>query len=580
VSIGDEWNKDRRTSWDNKPDLLAHYRPRVVIKFRERDQPYDDAALQYIPDAYLDVDAWKQLEKSFQGVFIERLFVSLPPARIKELVEISSTDRSTHKIARAERRSETTYRPPNFLTYFGVRCPSGVNPHAVANALAAWDIVEVAYVESPPTRPPTVNPSNDPLFPANWSRLDSTGSPDPFVGQSYLTPAPVGIDAKYAWDIEKPPPAGFSKSGGDGNGLHFVDIEQGWTLNHQDLIAASIPPSNGANLYFHGHGTAVLGIVRAVDNIIGCIGIAPNVTSTHVVSEWRVDPDTGEIDHNRADAIMAAIAMLSPGDVLLLEMQTDVDAYFGNDPHPQTFSNLPVEIQQTIFDLIKTGTELHDIVIVEAAGNGGMERSDVGYAGYDLDGFPWGATRVVVKDATSSNRTTINSLNRSSSQWQPSQDSGAIMVAGGQVVPPPGGVTALSNPTNWKWTRWTPSNFGSRIDCFAWADAIVTIGGLAGGTTDTTDSFFGTSGASAIIAGAALSVQGLAQANHGFRFDPLLLRSILSDLTIGTRSVNSTAANPNADKIRVMPDLRNIITQRLNIISTGAPAAPTGLRVQ
>jgi len=579
MSLGEKWNGDRRASWDDKPELFTNYRPRVVVKFRERDTPYDDAAMQYSPDSYLKLEDWKKLEQTFQNISIERLFVSLPPERIKGLAERRPTDHNTHKIARAERTSETVYRPPNFLTYFGVRCPLGVNPHAVANALAALDVVEVAYVESPPTRPPAVNPSNDPLYPPNWSRLDSNGAPYPFVGQSYLTPAPVGIDAKYAWDIEKPPPAGFSKSGGDGRGLHFVDIEQGWTLNHQDLTAANIPPSNGGNLYYPGHGTAVLGIVRAVDNSIDCVGIAPNVTSTHVVSEWRVDPDGG-FDHNRADAIATAISMLSFGDVLLLEMQTDVYGYFGNNQDPQTFSNLPVEIQQTIFDLIKTGTDMHDIVIVEAAGNGGMDRPEVNYDGYDLDGFPWGASRTVVKDATTSTRATISGLNRSSPQWQPSQDSGAIMVAGGQVVIPQGGVTALSSPANWQWTRWTPSNYGSRIDCFAWADAIVTIGGQTGLTTDTTDSFFGTSGASAIIAGAALAVQGLAQANHGFRFDPLSLRSILSDLTIGTRSGNSTGANLNADKIGVMPDLRNIIAQRLNIISAGAPAAPTGLRVQ
>jgi hypothetical protein len=576
VSLGEKWDKERKATWDNKPDLFANYRPRVVIKFRERPQQYDDAAMQYSPDAYLDAKLWQQIEQKFPNVSIERLFVSLEPEQIKRLAEARSTDRK-YKIARAERIPETKYQPPNFLSYFAVRCPSDVNPHAIAQALAALDVVQVAYVESAPTRPPIVNPSNDPLYTANWNRLDSNGNSYPFVGQSYLTQAPVGIDAVYAWDIEKPPPSGLGKKGADGNGLRFVDIEQGWTLNHQDLNSANVL-LNGANLYYQGHGTAVLGIVRGLDNNKDCIGITPNVTSTHAVSEWRIDPD-GKIDHNRADAILTAIAMLTPGDILLLEMQTEIYGYFGNDQNPQTFSNLPVEIEQALFDLIQTGTEVHDIVIVEAAGNGGMDRPEVSYDGYDLDGFPWGADRVVVKDAKKSNRTTINGLNRSSPEWQASQDSGAIMVAGGQVVIPPSGVTTLSNPTNWKWTRWAPSNFGSRIDCFAWGMAIVTIGGQNGGTTDTTEDFFGTSGASAIIAGAALAIQGLAQANHGFRFAPSLLRTILSDLTIGTLSANSTAANPNADKIRVMPDLRKIISQKLNIINASAPAAPTGLRV-
>jgi hypothetical protein len=37
------------------------------------------------------------------------------------------------------------------------------------------------------------------------------------------------------------------------------------------------------------------------------------------------------------------------------------------------------------------------------------------------------------------------------------------------------------------------------------------------------------------------------------------MRNILSDPTTGTLSANSTARDPNADVIGVMPDLRKII---------------------
>lgn len=124
------------------------------------------------------------------------------------------------------------------------------------------------------------------------------------------------------------------------------------------------------------------------------------------------------------------------------------------------------------------------------------------------------------------------------------------------------------------------SNFGSRIDCFAWGDGISTTGDLTKPDyprpQDYTVGFTGTSGASAIIAGAALAIQGIAQVHRkgltlsNKRFSPSELRSILSDWATGTLSVNSapTKTNWNVDKIGVMPDLRKIIiNNKLGIAS-------------
>jgi hypothetical protein len=50
---------------------------------------------------------------------------------------------------------------------------------------------------------------------------------DPRSGyQGYLNAAPQGINARYAW--------GFP--GGDGAGTNIIDVEQGWNLNHEDLV--------------------------------------------------------------------------------------------------------------------------------------------------------------------------------------------------------------------------------------------------------------------------------------------------------------------------------------------------------
>jgi hypothetical protein len=104
-----------------------------------------------------------------------------------------------------------------------------------------------AYLEPPPVEPPAVNPADDPRSP----------------NQGYLDPAPDGIDAEYAWSF----------AGGDGAGQSLVDLEWGWTFNHEDLAAHGISLISGINHSYFFHGTGVLGELGAGDNAVGCVGI-------------------------------------------------------------------------------------------------------------------------------------------------------------------------------------------------------------------------------------------------------------------------------------------------------------------
>jgi hypothetical protein len=338
-----------------------------------------------------------------------------------------------------------------------------------------WPGVDIAYPEGGPT-PPPVSPDDDPR----------SGN------QGYLAAAPGGIDARWAW----------ANGVGDGTGVGFVDLEQGWTLTHEDLADASITIISGVSQAYHGHGTAVLGEVVAVDNTRGCIGVAPAAT-TRVVSQYRT-----ATTYNTAEAILDAVDVMNSGDVLLLEAQT---SYPGADGY------VPVEVEQAVFDAIAFATSA-GIVVVEAGGNGSV----------DLDGF-----------------TDVNGdhiLNRTSPDFR---DSGAIMVGAASAAAPH--------------ARLSFSNFGSRIDCYGWGQQIDTCGDGWTGTSNTayTSWFGGTSGASPIVTGAALLLQSWRVAAGETPYGPGTMRDLLSN-----PDVNTASADPANDKIGVMPNLRAIVEQQ------------------
>lgn len=343
---------------------------------------------------------------------------------------------------------------------------------SAARQLAALDEVDDAYVEAGPY-PPPVNAADDPR----------SGS------QGYLDAAPGGLNVRWAWGLT------------DGSGVGFVDLEQGWTLNHEDLSAAGITLISGVSQDYHGHGTAVLGQVVGVDNTRGVVGMAPG-SSARVVSQYRT-----ATSYSTAEAILSAVDVMSAGDVLLLEAQTGFNGY----------SNVPVEVEGAAFDAIRAAVDA-GIIVVEAAGNGGN----------DLD---------TVVDTANRRR-----LDRASADFR---DSGAIMVGAGSSAAPH--------------VRLSFSNFGSRIDCYGWGENISTTGDGWTGTSTTayTDFFGGTSGASPMVAAAALLLQSWSRSARKKSYGPSTMRSLLSDT--GT---NTASANPAQDRIGVMPDLRAVIEKQ------------------
>ena len=343
--------------------------------------------------------------------------------------------------------------------------------------------VAEAY-QQPRWQPAIATPVNDPVYGAG--------------GQGYLGPAQQGIDVEWAWRLQP---------SRDGTGARFIDVELGWQAGHEDVgplptLSGGVNRQGTSNAF---HGLAVLGIVQALtNNGLGIAGAAPGAAAVQIVSARYADPahpaDPLQDPVNVADALAAAHLVASPGDIVLVELQTPLFA--------------PVESvsaeQTAIMLLVSNG-----VVVVEAAGDAHVE----------LATYP-----AVV-----------------------AVDSGAIVVAGAH--------SAL--PHTWDGV----SNWGARVDAYAWGENVYTTGGI--GTAPPappppiaqdapnryTIDFNASSSAAAIVAGAALLVQGAyASSSLGAR-TPGELRDLFR--TTGTPAGVPASGIPRP--IGHMPDLKQLL---------------------
>jgi serine protease len=480
---------------------------RVVVKFRDGVYiPYQDGAQAHLSGEVAGL--WASVTSQsplFSTLRLDRLFTSTAVARVKDLVVLA-------------RHMDPGYvSPPDFLTYFVVDCPQPSVAADFAASLAGSDLVERAYVQAPIAPLPSsfVDPSDDHRYAGQW----------------YLRPAPSGVNASSAW----------GQDGGAGQGVTFADVELAWTLDHEDLLRVDgsrrvewdplgEPIENAG---YRQHGTAVLGVVMATDNDKGCVGVAPLPARALAIGACRLgvtDPDLA----NLPDALLRAVDLLGYGDVLLVEMQ-----------HLPALDSrqLPVELDpatspgegRTAYDLIRLATAL-GIAVVEPAGNGESGRT----------------TRSVCLDDDEFAR-----FRRGDPAFQ---DSGAIVVTAARVAE----ARPASPPPDIDRSLRPGANYGKRVDCYAWGAHVNTLGWSdepetgSGSTTDArksyTRDFDGTSSASAIVAGVAVVVQGLARTRLGAPLSAWQLRSVLANPELGTPSLPS-----GDDGMGVMPDLEKIL---------------------
>jgi serine protease len=470
---------DPRAPGPQPPDTSGggEYPRRVIIRFRPSFQPKKDRLEPR------DLPGWDEVLRQFPSL--------TPPRRLVP----SQTDgaKAIEKLVSRAKQRDPNYKPAPFEQYYVVDVPRELAedaPVALVEALSHLTVVEQAYVESRPFPPPSTMTA--PAVSCIWNQL-------------HLKPAPVGIDAEYAW----------TQAGGEGQLQGFVDIEWGWgmtsaaaggqVVSHAALQSPQILLLAGRNEGFEGHGTRALGVVAADLLTNGVRGITPSLARIACVGQWRpAEPgDTVDPVNDIGRAISVAADSMQPGDVLLLEAQGESGGLV----------NVAIESESYIWNVIKLATSA-GIVVIEPAGNGNVNIDPLLTA-----------------------------------------DSGAIIVGAAE----PGSCVKTNQ-----------SCYGTRVHCYAWGNQVVTTDYHLFNRVDAYTQpcgpmapFAGTSSAAAIIAGAALAVQGLAQAARGCRLEPAAVRAILSD------PANATAAAAGA-QIGVMPDLKKILTQVINTAALNA----------
>jgi serine protease len=376
--------------------------------------------------------------------------------------------------------------------YFEVPLLPGTTAEGMADLVAALNrvpSVETAYAEPPP-EPAMVNFGMEAGLRALLSAADiPPTTPNYQSNQGYLNAAPQGVDATYAWTV----------GGGRGANVRFVDIEGGWRTSHEDFPGFfRVGGTQYNDLGWRNHGTAVLGEVVGEANAFGVTGIANQAT-----------PGVEAIGaQSTASAITNAANAVGAGGVVLIELH----AGGPNDGTACTCNTsqcnyIAMEYWQANFDAIRNATA-NGVIIVEAAGNGSANLDAAAYGGL----------------------------------FDPAvRDSGAIVV----------GASTANTRVPMCWT-----NFGKRVNVHGWGESVVTTGygdrfGSAYGEDQYyTSTFSGTSSASPIVVGAAVSAQGVARAN-GRLLNSVQMRGLLRN--------NGTAQAADSRQIGPLPDLRKAL---------------------
>ncbi len=434
---------------------------RLIIKFKDDYKVrVDESGTLKSPETELDFVVNAIASKS--GKSIERLMI-----RSQEEIDLERQFLEGDKSASL----------PDLNSYYQVAVDDYAAAKEIINSIKNHPAVEKAYIR-PKSYPASDIPPTTPDFTSE---------------QGYLNPAPDGVDAYYAWNVP----------GGNGSNVRVIDIEGDWNFDHEDFgdnidtLLYGIPVTLPG---WSSHGSCVIGIIAADSNDYGITGIAHEaMVSTVSIGYIGV-----------AAAIDYAAAELSPGDIMLIELNTPGPRYdFSWQPDQAGY--VPEEYFDETFDVVQLASA-KGVIVCAVAGNGADNLDDPIYE------------------------------NRFNPAYR---DSRAIIVGAG--APPSG---------NWGQdrSRLYFSNYGSRIDLQGWGKEVVASGYGVLFNPDNdyrqhyTDRFSGTSSAAAMVTGAAASLQSAYIEEFGQPMNPDDLRNLLK--------ISGTLQPNPSENIGSRPDLK------------------------
>ena len=447
---------------------------------------------------------WEQLSREFGPLRLHPVFSGLKPKEISELV------------AQAKNNNPRYVDPNFFMSFFVARRPSSRDAHQLVAALRKLPFVRSAYIDIAAPMPGLVEKD-----------AETAGYVDPALKGG------LGIDS--AWEKA------------DGSKVNIAVIDRGWLLEkHPDLpdlpnAAAGRPDYADYSQDFGEikHGTAALGIVVAKDKTGGISGIAPKagIVLASVISDIDEEDYATVSVASVENAILTAAKSLNNGDVMLVEYQTrGLLNYF-----------VPAEQKGLVFDAIATATSGKKLIVIEPSGNFNCTVVSplCPDSGNNLDKD---------KDTNLIEGEAQGVLNRSLIPGGPNfADSGAIWVGAARAS-----ITAAGAHE-----RLAYVNSGAAIHTYAWGEGVKSTGLVSNvspppprfvpGPTDTVLTM--TSAASAIIAGAALLIQNICEAEGKARLTPAEMRAVLGSNS-GTPVIDLTGTGT---PIGYMPDLKKFI---------------------
>jgi|GEM_PF-721091 len=225
---------------------------------------------------------------------------------------------------------------------------------------------------------------NHPLV--EYVDLDGIASIPPTVehhrpghGQGGSDPAPDPNPQFTPWGVHRIGPA---ENGATGSGVSVYILDTGISSNHPDLqanLGAGYAPMSCeggcANPWDddHGHGTHVAGTVGAIDNDIGVVGVAPQVT-LHAV---KVLGSTGSGPWSGIIAGIDWVATQDTDRVRVINMSLGGGGEKTGSCTADGYVGSPNSIYESICNAKNAG-----VVIVTSAGNSGANASSFAPASY------------------------------------------------------------------------------------------------------------------------------------------------------------------------------------------------------